>query len=165
MSEFAAKPETKKDVGLTKLLLSEEASNPRGIPTAKFIENVEDFLQGNSVEATLGAYQELYGKYKYMESHFEKSKSVYKQKIPDIEQTLDTVKLLIHQRDAGEAVHANYSLSDTVYAKAKVSVHTSALLSSWCFFYCGCSVWLLDRYQRGKSVSVDWCKHNGGVYI
>ena len=118
---MSAQVETKKDVGLTKLLMTETGSNPRGIPAAKFIENVDEFLGETAIEAALGAYQELYGKYKYMESHFEKSKSVYKGKVPDIEQTLDTVQLLLAQKEAGgELVHTNYSLSDTVYAKAKV---------------------------------------------
>ena len=113
--------EPKKDMVLTKLL-TEAGKNPRGIPSAKFIENVDEFLDGASIEATLGAYQELYGKYKYMETSFEKSKSVYKGKIPDIEQTLDTVQHLQAAQKAGEEVITNYSLSDTVFAKAKVSI-------------------------------------------
>lgn len=110
----------KEDVALTKLLMTESSSNPRGIPAAKFIENVDEFLGEHTVESALGSYQELYGKYKYMESHFEKSKAVYKGKLPDITQTLDTVTLLKAQQDAGEAVYTNYSLSDTVFAKAKI---------------------------------------------
>jgi hypothetical protein len=49
---------------------------------------VEEFLGEKSVEAALGALNELYSKYKYMESSFEKSKNVYKSKLPDLEQTL-----------------------------------------------------------------------------
>jgi hypothetical protein len=41
-------------------------------------ENVEEFLGDKSVEAALGALNELYSKYKFMESSFEKSKGVYK---------------------------------------------------------------------------------------
>ena len=129
MAELVEAAEPKKDMTLKNLLL-EEGGNPRGIPAAKFIENVEEFLGGASVESTLGAYQDLYGKYKYMEQSFEKSKSVYKQKVPDIEQTLDTIELLITKRNESEPVYTNYSLSDTVFAKAKVYSLTQDTLYS-----------------------------------
>lgn len=116
-----------KDVSLLKLIT--EVKNPRGIPSALFIENVEDFLKDSTVEAMLGAYQELYGKYKYMESSFEKSKGIYKGKIPDIEQTLDMIRLMASKREENEDMIANYSLSDTVYAKAKVTRNAANLVS------------------------------------
>ena len=98
--------------------------NPRGIPSAKFIESVEDFLSNNivSVEVALGALNELYSKYKYMESSFLKSKSVYKSKIPETEQTLELVKMMQKKRDDndGDDMFVNYSLCDTVYSKAKI---------------------------------------------
>lgn len=118
--------ESKKDVELVKFVTEEggvTANNPRGIPQAIFIENVEEFLGNNAIEAVLGAYQDLYGKYKYMEQSFEKSKSVYKGKVPDIENTLDIIKLLIAKKESGEGeVVTNYSLTDTVFGKAKVSL-------------------------------------------
>jgi len=117
---FASTAEPKKDIGLLKLIT--EGDNPRGIPAAIFIENVDEFLGGAAIESTLGAYQELYGKYKYMETNFEKSKGVYKGKVPDIEQTLDIIKLMLAKKNAGEGeVVTNFSLSDTVFAKAKVN--------------------------------------------
>ena len=85
-------------------------------------ENVEEFLsQGFSVESALGALNELYSKYKYMETSFEKSKGIYKSKIPDIEQTLELIKLMVKKTDEGEGMVTNYGLSDTIYTKAKVS--------------------------------------------
>ncbi len=121
MSEFSTSVEAKKDVGLLKLI--SDNVNPRGIPAAIFIENVEEFLGGAAIEATLGAYQELYGKYKYMEQSFQKSKGVYKGKVPDIEQTLDIIKLMLAKKNAGEGdIITNYSLSDTVFGKAKVII-------------------------------------------
>ena len=58
-----------------------------------------------------------------MEKSFDNSKAVYKQKVPDITQTLDMVKLLIARREENpdEEVLVNYSLSDTLYAKAKIT--------------------------------------------
>jgi hypothetical protein len=37
-----------------------EGKNPRGIPGAKFIDNIEDFLHSTNLEAALGALNELY---------------------------------------------------------------------------------------------------------
>jgi len=39
-----------------------EGKNPRGIPGAKFIDNIEDFLHSTNLEAALGALNELYSK-------------------------------------------------------------------------------------------------------
>lgn len=83
---------------------------------------MESFIQPDeTVEILLGALNELYSKYKYMEKSFDASKAVYKQKVPDIQQTLDMVKLLSKKRQDGEEeVIVNYALCDTVFAKAKV---------------------------------------------
>jgi hypothetical protein len=55
-----------------------------------------------------------------METSFEKSKGIYKSKIPDIEQTLELVKLMVAKNDENEEMITNYGLSDTLYSKAKV---------------------------------------------
>lgn len=136
----------KKDEDIKLLQLITEGGNPRGIPSAKFIvisfflifflsfvfiflkyyfiqENVEEYLSGNSVESTLGALQELYSKYKYMEQSFEKSKNVYKSKLPVIEQTIDLIKTLKQKKEDDEEVVTHYSLCDTLYASAKVNFY------------------------------------------
>eukprot|EP00605_Chrysophyceae_sp_TOSAG23-4_P001996 GSChrysophyteH1.ASY1.ANO1.2210.1 assembled CDS len=100
-----------------------EGKNPRGIPGAKFIENIEDFLKNESIEAALGALNELYSKYKYMEGSFEKTKTVYKSKIPELEQTRELLKIMKSKREDDEEMFTNYSLCDTIYAKAKVDVN------------------------------------------
>ena len=64
--------------------------------------------------------QQLYSKYKYMEGSFERNKVSYKSKIPDIEQTLELIKIMKKKRDSEEEMFTNYSLCDTIYAKAKV---------------------------------------------
>lgn len=102
-----------------------DGKNPRGIPTSKFIENVDEFLLDTSVEAALGALNELYSKYKFMETSFEKSKGVYKSKVPEIEQTLELIQLMKKKRESDDEdedkdMFTNYSLSDTIYAKAKI---------------------------------------------
>jgi Prefoldin subunit len=74
-----------------------------------------------NVETALGAFNELYSKYKYMEGHLEKSKEIYKSKIPDIEQTLESIKLMKQKKENDEDMFTNYSLCDTIYARAQVS--------------------------------------------
>ncbi len=76
---------------------------------------------GVTVETALGAFNELYSKYKYMETSFERSKNVYKSKIPEIEQTLELIKLMIKKEEEDEKMITNYSLCDTIYAAAEVS--------------------------------------------
>ncbi|KAJ1418478.1 Prefoldin subunit-domain-containing protein [Ochromonadaceae sp. CCMP2298] len=109
-----------KDISLTDLIT--EGKNPRGIPASTFIEDVELFLGDVSVESALGAFNELYSKYKYMESSFERSKNVYKSKIPEIEQTLELIKLMIHKKEEDEEMITNYNLCDTIYAAARVDI-------------------------------------------
>lgn len=99
-----------------------EGKNPRGIPGAKFIENVEEFLKNETIESALGALNELYSKYKYMEGSFEKTKNVYKGKIPELEQTLELIKIMKTKADDDEDMFTNYSLCDTIYAKAKIDL-------------------------------------------
>ncbi len=82
---------------------------------------MDEFLGELSVEACLGALNELYSKYKYMETSFERSKNIYKSKIPEIEQTLEMVRLMLKKQEEEEDMVTNYSLSDTIYAKAEVS--------------------------------------------
>jgi hypothetical protein len=86
-------------------------------------EDVDQFLGDVSVESALGAFNELYSKYKYMETSFERSKNVYKAKIPEIEQTLELIKLMIKKEEEDEEMVTNYNLCDTIYASAKVTGH------------------------------------------
>lgn len=65
-----------------------------------FIEDVEGFLAKPSsppVEGVIGAVQELYSKYKFMEVHLLKNKAKTKAKLPDIEKTQEMVKHLMER--------------------------------------------------------------------
>jgi len=48
---------------------------------------------GTTHEASLGALNELYSKYKYMENSFVQSKAAYKAKIPDHEMVTPSLPL------------------------------------------------------------------------
>ncbi|CAM9250951.1 unnamed protein product, partial [Ectocarpus fasciculatus] len=73
------------------------------------------------IEPALGALNDLYSKYKYMETSFDKSRSVYKSKIPEISQSLELIEMMIAKRDAEEEMITQYSLCDTIFANAKVN--------------------------------------------
>jgi prefoldin subunit 5 len=123
MAAMVAKSESAPQVNTPYMrLIHEDKKNPRGIPAALFIESVEDFLKEENIEAVLGALNELYSKYKYMEGSFERSKNIYKGKVPDLEQTLELVKLMKARKENDEEMHANYNLTDTLYAKAKLNL-------------------------------------------
>jgi hypothetical protein len=55
-----------------------------------------------------------------MEQSFEKSKAVYKSKIPEVTQSLELIEKMISKRDANEEMLTQYSLCDTIYTSAKV---------------------------------------------
>jgi prefoldin subunit 5 len=77
-------------------------------------------LESVSIEAALGALNDLYSKYKYMETSFERSKAVYKSKIPEISQSIELIEAMVAKRDNEEEMLTKFSLCDTIYASAKV---------------------------------------------
>ena len=70
-------------------------TNPRGIPYAPFIDKVEEYISSRSeVEGALKNFQEMISKYQFMQSNTEKRVLGLKDKIPDIQKTLDSVVFL-----------------------------------------------------------------------
>ena len=98
-------------------------------------ENVDEFLGDMSVESALGAFNDLYSKYKYMETSLERSKAIYKSKIPETEQTLEIIKLMIKKDESEEEMLTNYSLCDTVFATAKVNYFSLLRMRDLIIFY------------------------------
>ena len=97
--------------------------NPSGIPSTVFVENVEDFLSSlglDSIEPLIGAEQQLYSKYKFMEANLMKSKEVFKKRIPETENDLAMCEHLIAQKEKDAAIETQFSLADNVFANATV---------------------------------------------
>ncbi|CAM9543449.1 unnamed protein product [Phaeothamnion confervicola] len=94
------------------------------IPQVVFIEDVEAFLKSFGdvpAETVIGAFNELYSKYKLYESSLEATRGSMKAKIPDIEKTLELVMHLKEKQQVeAEKLRVNFNLSDTVYANAEV---------------------------------------------
>ncbi|OQS01520.1 prefoldin subunit 3 [Achlya hypogyna] len=94
--------------------------NDRGIPCAIFVEDVAAFVGQDPVEGIVGALQQLYSKYKFMETNLTKSKQSFKTKIPDTEKDLAMLEHLIAQREKGEEIETHFSLADNVFANATI---------------------------------------------
>lgn len=88
------------------------ATNPRGIPYAPFVDKVEDYVSSRAeVDGTMKSFQEMISyvvshvpglfslltlarKYQFMEVNTQRRGAGLKDKIPDIQKTLDTVQFL-----------------------------------------------------------------------
>lgn len=107
-----ADKEAKKDLAPT---------NPRGIPYAPFVDKVEDYVTSRTdVEKTLKKFQEMISKYQFMEQSQQRRAAGIKDKIPDIQKTLDTVKFLKTRKPDSDPIEATFELNETLYAKAEI---------------------------------------------
>nr|POE98233.1 putative prefoldin subunit 3 [Quercus suber] len=96
-------------------------TNPRGIPYAPFIK-VEDYVTTRAdVESALKKFQEMISKYQFMEVNTQRRAAGLKDKIPDMQKTLDTVRFLATRSDDAEPLETTFELNDTLYAKASVA--------------------------------------------
>ncbi|GJN71310.1 peptide chain release factor 1 [Purpureocillium lilacinum] len=96
-------------------------TNPRGIPYAPFVDNVEDYVATRQdVEPTLRSFQEMISKYQFMEMNLQRRMGGLKDKIPDIQKTLDTVQFLKLRKDEIEPIESTFELNETLYARANI---------------------------------------------
>ncbi|ETW79699.1 hypothetical protein HETIRDRAFT_321567 [Heterobasidion irregulare TC 32-1] len=102
-----------------------DEKNPRGIPKALFISDVEQYLGGPDaeVEKVLNAFQDALAKYRYMDSNLNQRRRSLEDKIPDIKKTLTMVEYLRDRRDEEETkkpLRTTFELADTLYAEAEL---------------------------------------------
>ncbi|KAF1318570.1 Prefoldin subunit 3, partial [Globisporangium splendens] len=127
--------------------------NPRGIPAAVFVESVESYMSSigiRTIEPLVGALQQLYSKYKFMETNLQKSRDSFKRKIPETEKDLAMLKHLMSKQDEGEEIHTRFNLADNVYAKATVDCSVGKV----CIWLgvCSSSLWI----AVGANVMVEY---------
>ncbi|KAJ7259655.1 Prefoldin subunit-domain-containing protein [Mycena rebaudengoi] len=117
--------------------------NPRGIPKAPFIADVEEFVGGpdGAVEGPLKGFQDALAKYRFMDTNLAQRRAGLEDKIPDIRKTLVMVEFLHERREGkGKAADADdddledddeeagaakpltttFELNDTLYAEAEL---------------------------------------------
>ncbi|KAI4665061.1 peptide chain release factor 1 [Alternaria sp. BMP 2799] len=96
-------------------------ANPRGIPVAPFIDRVEDYVTDRAdVEKTINNFKEMISKYQFMQQNTQRRAAGLKDKIPDIQKTLETVRFLKSRKDDAKPLETTFELNDTLYAKAEV---------------------------------------------
>ncbi|KAF9235007.1 Prefoldin subunit 3 [Melanogaster broomeanus] len=121
-----------------------EEKNPRGIPKAPFIANVEEYIGSpdSDVEGPLKNLQDAIAKYRYMDANMTQRRRGLEDKIPDIKKTLHMIEFLQERREgkkkAGDEddmdddddkeeledtktpLTTTFELNDTLYAEARL---------------------------------------------
>ena len=99
--------------------ISEPNEAHRKIPKVTFIDNAEAWVDKYGDDNLFAQLNDLYQKYKFMESNLFRSKQGLKQKLPEIKKTLDMVIMLQDRaQEAEKEVQTNFLLSDNIWAKA-----------------------------------------------
>ncbi|KIY02582.1 uncharacterized protein Z520_01047 [Fonsecaea multimorphosa CBS 102226] len=74
-------------------------TNPRGIPSFPFMNNVTDYVKSiDEVEPTLQRFQEMVSKYTFMQQNVERRAIGLKEKLPEMKRTLEVVRFLQKKR-------------------------------------------------------------------
>mmetsp|Transcript_1025 Transcript_1025/g.1245 ORF Transcript_1025/g.1245 Transcript_1025/m.1245 type:complete len:191 (+) Transcript_1025:102-674(+) len=126
-----------------------EGESSRNIPKVKFIEDVPKFLEkaGAEVDDVLKTLQELLQKYKVYEVHVTRQKGAIKEKIPEIEESLEMIKYLRKQKEENQEVKTNFKLADNVYADAVIDENNDKV-----GLWLGASVMLEYSYDDAEAL-------------
>ncbi|KAK7291702.1 hypothetical protein RIF29_07064 [Crotalaria pallida] len=102
----------------------------RGIPGAQFVEDVQTYLTqlGLDVNSTLSFLQERLQQYKLVEMKLLAQQRDLQAKIPDIEKCLDVVATLQAKKGTGEALTADFEVSEGIYSRARIEETDSVCL-------------------------------------
>lgn len=85
------------------------------------MDRVEDYVSSRAeVETTLKSFQEMISKYQFMQVNTQRRAQGLKDKVPDIQKTLDTVRFFKTRAPDAEPLETTFELNDTLYAKATV---------------------------------------------
>mmetsp|Transcript_41737 Transcript_41737/g.71414 ORF Transcript_41737/g.71414 Transcript_41737/m.71414 type:complete len:215 (+) Transcript_41737:70-714(+) len=112
-----------------------EGKNERGIPATKFLDDIELFAASfnppASPELLIGAYSDLYSKFKAYEQQLSQKRATYQEKLPEIEKSITLVRHLKEKKEAGESgLVTRYNLADTIYSKAEVDC-SQGIVNLW----------------------------------
>lgn len=91
---------------------------------ARAQEDIESYMkkEGNA-ESALEKLQRLYNAFKFIEQRLTQKKAKLKIKLPEITKTYNALVQMEEQSKLGEALTTHYELAQSVFAKAKISVH------------------------------------------
>ncbi|MQL71841.1 hypothetical protein Taro_004150 [Colocasia esculenta] len=102
----------------------------RGIPGASFVEDVQTYLTqtGLDVNSALTFLQERLQQYRVVEMKLLAQQRDLQAKIPEIGKCLDIVKTLQAKKDSGEALVADFEVSEGIYSRARIEDSDSVCL-------------------------------------
>ncbi|XP_064945212.1 prefoldin subunit 3-like [Musa acuminata AAA Group] len=120
----------------------------RGIPGASFVEDVETYLKQSGLDAnsSLAFLQERLQQYKIVEMKLLAQQRDLQAKIPDIEKCLDVVATLEAKKGTGEALIADFEVSEGIYSRAKIEDSDSLCL------WLGANVMLEYSLEEAKAL-------------
>ncbi|KAK4405454.1 putative prefoldin subunit [Sesamum angolense] len=101
---------------------SATATGRRGIPAAAFVEDVQSYLSqlNLDVNSALAFLQERLQQYRVVEMKLLAQQRDLQAKIPDIEKCLEVVATLHAKKGTGEAIIADFEVSEGIYSRARV---------------------------------------------
>eukprot|EP00298_Acanthocystis_sp_HF-20_P007424 c17022_g1_i1.p1 GENE.c17022_g1_i1~~c17022_g1_i1.p1 ORF type:complete len:210 (+),score=74.11 c17022_g1_i1:24-632(+) len=120
----------------------------RGIPEAQFFEDLEAYLKqfDGNCDSAMKIQNELYGKYKFLESSFISQKATLLAKLPEINKTLKLVKQLSEAKEEEKSLKTSYQLSDNCFAKAEVHPDNTV------FLWLGANIMVEYSYQEAQEL-------------
>lgn len=102
----------------------EKPKSYAGIPEASFVDDVNAYMaleeNNGNVDKVLHKLEEQHSKYKLMEYNLLTKKRRLKAQIPDLENSLQMIKLLERQQEADAETITQFLLGEQVFVKAKV---------------------------------------------
>ncbi|GKY92371.1 hypothetical protein MPSEU_000208000 [Mayamaea pseudoterrestris] len=112
-----------------------DGMSERGIPRAKFIDDVAAFAASFEPEASaellIGAFTDLHSKYKQREYASTQKQNRLKEKLPELEKSLTLITSLLQKKKDGEVSGmTRYSLTDGVYGRAQID-YTVGTVNLW----------------------------------
>ncbi len=93
------------------------STEERSIPTALFLSDIEAFTKKYGVETGIAGLRELLAKYSYMYESLLAQKRSLLRKMPDIQQSLETVQ---HVKAQSSPFSTFFPLTDNTHAQAEV---------------------------------------------
>eukprot|EP00831_Metopus_contortus_P022510 TRINITY_DN2030_c0_g1_i4.p1 TRINITY_DN2030_c0_g1~~TRINITY_DN2030_c0_g1_i4.p1 ORF type:complete len:235 (-),score=70.74 TRINITY_DN2030_c0_g1_i4:223-927(-) len=134
MAEEAKKEEKKleeiKAPEESKVPLMDTAAEGKSIPKTIFIENVEEFVAKHGYVPIVQQMNELYQKYKYLDTSLNRKKLTMKSKIPDIKKALEIVAFLKEKSAEKKPIETKYALTENAWANATVK-NDSGMVCLW----------------------------------
>ncbi|GBE87071.1 Prefoldin subunit 3 [Sparassis latifolia] len=115
-----------------------QEKNPRGIPKAPFIADVDEYLGPHpDPETSLKEFQAALAKYRYMDHNLAQRRRGLEEKIPDIKKTLTMVEFLHERREGkgrpGEECDEDDDLEDDEDTSSKKLTRTTFELNDTLF--------------------------------